>query len=494
MSAESQIASLLKSGKENITDQINEIVANTQPKEGFNTLAEDGNPSSKLLTIALQAGTLVDLLNSNISGDLNPVQVIILANFGLQQGWFESFMTSKKMEGKEIDMNASVPGQNLLTLLDKASNNNYLGDFIKYANGTVDLGKLVDTGKAPIAGIRKVGPYKGKVSVASKLLATNAFTVEIQEKLNGVVNIGDSAEGHLYIYHAIQGGGSPQWEALTNSGKLAGMLENFNALVPLGYHEAPLVYVLAQNNILDKVLGDLASKDMLEWKPDIDGDGTERGADAKKVRHFENELDLGAKTWPGTQKKQMLQISDGDPEAVTPLFIYQVPADSNLIGTMAAHGKLVMNLSGDVFGTAVSYMLETDFVKSGNVWFKTVIYTHQENAPEGAEMLEVAALVYGGPKESKYPGKLVHGCMPKNILKGCLEACKGSPVKSPNSEGEMTVDPSAASTFYWLKPFMAADAQLVDKQYLMEHGMREEPAAMVIGEHLAEDEICEYWS
>lgn len=94
----------------------------------------------------------------------------------------------------------------------------------------------------------------------------------------------------------------------------------------------------------------------------------------------------------------------------------------------------------------------------------------------------------------KSSGKLVYGIMPKNLLDGCKDACRGSVVDSTDSAGKVFVDPFANSTFYWLKPFMAAQAQPVDAKFLIDHGVSEEIAVgFIVESNYPEGIATPYW-
>lgn len=461
-------------------DALAEFFGVLEPGYGKVDFSGDNEGFNGLLDLAAGIGQVGALWKS-----CPEEQRVKLAAKALEEGCFDDrFVQDSECQG-QIPIDAGDHQVSLVSLAlsgigrDPAK----FGEFLKVAAGNMDYMAMIH-GKDGV-----------QVPLVLPLLAFGKFA-EFNESGHGtgIVDIGNAAWGAKIISMCVQGGGMPQWDALVGSDKLAGMLENFNALVPFQDHEAPLVYVMAQNGMLDKVLSYLTEEGQLEWKADIDGDGTERGADVGKVKHFENELDLGAKTYPGTAKKQILQIGDGEPVEVTPLLMYQVPTTSNLIGAMAAQGKLVMTLSGDVFDSAVKCMLSTDLVKSGKVWFKAVIYSHQPDAPQEEAMLEVAALVSGGPKESAHSGKLVYGVMPENILSGCIDACKGSTIKSADSEGPMSVNPFDPSTFFWLKPFEASAAQAVDKEYLMAHQVLEEAAELLLGKtDYTEGMLAHYW-
>lgn len=440
----------------------------------------------ELIAYSRAVGQLEHLWDSYTS----PAQQKGLAAAALQHSAEEFTAYVSSQVELNIPINAIVQvGNRTVSLISQAISGSNVHpqkftEFLKVAQGKLHYMAMVH-GKDGV-----------QVPIILPLLAFGKFTeFDKSGHSDGQVNIGNAEWGAQIIYMCVQGGGEPQWDALVGSEKLVGMLENVNSLVQFQHDQVPLQYVLGYNLMLNKVMEYLVDNGQLQFKPDIDGDGTERGADAKKKKHFENEIDLGIKTFPNHPQKQLLKIGDGVEEVVTPIFMYQVPTTSKLVGTMFAQGKLVMNLSGDVFDTAVRYMLQTDMVKAGGVWFKAVIYHHQSDKHQLEAKLEVAALVSGGPEESKHHKKLVYGCMPKNLLKGCEDACKGSTIKSSNSNGEMSVDPRAPSTIFWLKPFLAQNAQLVDVQFLTDHQVPQDRAEMLLGKGDFEEGMPEhYWA
>lgn len=462
---------------------------------------------SKLLTTALLQGKLVPFLNSDISGDLTEPQINILSYKAILGKYFPDFMACKKMEGKTLSVDSFIGEEDDKKYLYHAADskgilNNFIGSCSE-----VNISTMLQVGEKIFAGVcMEKGPDQFKAPLAYHLLATGKFKDISIDKLSGDLDLSDP----MILHNIVNGGGEAQWDAAIASGKLLGMLDNFNHMVPvlsMGARgvvqtEEPLIANLAKNKMADQVLGHLAEKGMLANEHDVYGDGTDRGADADKQKHWKNELDLGFRPY-GNSYKMKVKFGRQDDNAakqdpveerlVTPLLMYQVVLKGPLVANRLAVDKLVFNLRGPELKDAMDYLAKTDNLIK-DMWFRVQVNYLNDKAEAGHEMVEVAYLISAGPKESKYSGKLVYGCMFDNIIDTAVKACQNSPIGVPGASNpdasknlfakkvEMSMNPHGEDTYYCLRPFDPKDVVAVDEQFLREHNVTDDMLSQLLGE------------
>lgn len=471
MSAEAIAKILKEKPKDQVTGAINEVlVKDGQPADGFNTLLDPSDRNTKLLAIALDNGKLVEFLNTDITGELNQPQVIVLADSTLKGkgGSFEDFMECKKMEGKELKVSDSVPGQDKLTLLDTASIHNQLVEFITHAKGVADLGILVECGENQIVGLRTAeGADKGKVSLGSMLLAKGDFGKVPQEKLTGVINIGDKHEGALYLYHAIQGGGAEQFDALLGSGKMVGMMQDFREVVHedlyrIYYEDGEavkthkfdyeLIVWAAKNNLLQKFLEAMVgypenpASCNLELVPG----------------NLSNNLNLGALVNPEAiilgQELQMIMDKLKFPEA------------DQMLGWFFEHGKLEINFIGPTINRGIAKLQESR-LKEGLYWKAECL--NRNDIKDG--QMAVHFTILSGAPDGENKGKLAFTVKLDKLWQFYEEICAAQ--KPP-------LDPASMDNLLAIKP--VSEIELVSPEWLAENVPELDPgtARGFLGEHI----------
>lgn len=95
----------------------------------------------KLMVHAIDLGRIIDgpkiveLLASNIGGELAGPQSLILAGYGLMQGWFTDLMHIPRMAGTKLNVNWDFPNE--CSLIDIAIKHGQLANLLKYADGTI---------------------------------------------------------------------------------------------------------------------------------------------------------------------------------------------------------------------------------------------------------------------------------------------------------------------------------------------------------------------
>jgi|GEM_PF-5675865 len=126
---------------EMLTRSINVVIQHRgQPKEGFNTKVG----GAKLLALAIEHKCVLPLLNSDIEGELNELQVKVLANFALEERWFKGFTECSRMAEKTFQVDAILPGSestgkphSIMATAIGANNADQLFSYLEFTEGSI---------------------------------------------------------------------------------------------------------------------------------------------------------------------------------------------------------------------------------------------------------------------------------------------------------------------------------------------------------------------
>lgn len=142
MAVQDKVLDVLKTkGKDQVVYALNEL-------EGIEQITfNDVVDGKKLLVHALDLDKaigepkIVELLGSKIGGDLAGPQPLVLAGYGIKQGWFVELMKLPRLSEIKININWDFPNE--CSLKDMALMHGQLANLLKYADGFSDSTEMI---------------------------------------------------------------------------------------------------------------------------------------------------------------------------------------------------------------------------------------------------------------------------------------------------------------------------------------------------------------